>query len=413
MPTEVLILLSQALQDPSSGAACSLRSMGRLLAQSRSCYGNAEFHVRFLGTTATEAGGLKPDAARFLRQAGLNPIPKQHPIGPVLHCEDHGVACTMWDSSGYPHLPNTEREAALDCLLDELVFVCTPQIVLTFGGQAPENERRMRLHARGATVVFGLRNWGYLHEAQNFFSPACGIDAVLSPSEFHLGYYRSRFTLPSCSAALPALISKDDVLAEKREFPGAVTFVNPTLDKGAMVFLWIADELDQRRPDIPFLVVESRGDQGLLRTLGREAAIDLSRLTNLRFLLPQSKPREIYARTRILLMPSVWNEPAGRLVGEALLNGIPPIVSDRGGPPAECHGAGTIIPLPSYLQPDRLLPLMVADAEPWIAAILHLWDSADAYAAAVARVREAAKAFDPVLVGRRYLDFFRSIRPPR
>ena len=38
-----------------------------------------------------------------------------------------------------------------------------------------------------------------------------------------------------------------------------MTFVNPAPDKGAYPFVRIAQELGRRRPDIPLLVVESRG----------------------------------------------------------------------------------------------------------------------------------------------------------
>jgi len=46
-----------------------------------------------------------------------------------------------------------------------------------------------------------------------------------------------------------------------------VTFINPQVEKGMTVFARIALELGQRRPDIPFLLVEGRGTSDALARL--------------------------------------------------------------------------------------------------------------------------------------------------
>jgi glycosyltransferase involved in cell wall biosynthesis len=45
------------------------------------------------------------------------------------------------------------------------------------------------------------------------------------------------------------------------------------------------------------------------------------------------KPKEIYPQIDILIVPSLWNEPFGRIVPEANSYGIPVLVSNRGGLP--------------------------------------------------------------------------------
>jgi len=44
-------------------------------------------------------------------------------------------------------------------------------------------------------------------------------------------------------------------------------------------------------------------------------------------------PKEIYTEIDILIVPSLWNEPFGRIVPEAYASGIPVVVSNRGGLP--------------------------------------------------------------------------------
>ena len=49
------------------------------------------------------------------------------------------------------------------------------------------------------------------------------------------------------------------MVAEERD-PKFVTLINPQPEKGVTVFARIALELSRRRPDIPFLIVEGRGN---------------------------------------------------------------------------------------------------------------------------------------------------------
>lgn len=46
-----------------------------------------------------------------------------------------------------------------------------------------------------------------------------------------------------------------------------------------------------------------------------------------------AKPRDLFSRVDLLVMPSLWNEPLGRVIFEAYAHGIPVVVSNRGGAP--------------------------------------------------------------------------------
>ena len=76
--------------------------------------------------------------------------------------------------------------------------------------------------------------------------------------------------------------------------------------------------------------------------------------------------KSVYAKTRILLVPSVWQEGWGRVVTEAQLNGIPVIASNLGGLP-ESVGPGGIIVNPG------------ADLGEWQTALSRLWDDVTQY----------------------------------
>ena len=50
-------------------------------------------------------------------------------------------------------------------------------------------------------------------------------------------------------------------------------------------------------------------------------------------------PADYFALTRILLVPSVWDEPFGRVAAEAMINAVPPLVANRGSLP---HVVGAV-----------------------------------------------------------------------
>ena len=112
--------------------------------------------------------------------------------------------------------------------------------------------------------------------------------------------------------------------AESRAF---VTFVHPAPHKGLLLFARLADMLGARRPDIPILVVQSGQSAGSLNAI---PGIDFAKYPQIMAAPPVPRPADYFALTRILLVPSVWEEPFGRVAAEAMINGIPPMVGDRG-----------------------------------------------------------------------------------
>lgn len=151
----------------------------------------------------------------------------------------------------------------------------------------------------------------------------------------------------------------------------------------------LAEELGRRCPTIPLMIVESRGSAGRLVQAGMLAGFDLRRHENLMMSPPLEQPKDIYAATRGLLAPSLWQEPAGRVAAEALLNGIPPLVSDRGGLPETCNGAGFYLPIPPDVTRAQPIPVHAAVVEPWLELMIRLEGDAEFYRAESQRALDA------------------------
>lgn len=239
---------------------------------------------------------------------------------------------------------------------------CRPDLVIGYGGSGSARAAFARARARGVATVFHLHNFQYT--SGECFADA---DAILVPSRYAADHYRGSLGL-ECTV-LPNLVDVDRVRVE-RPAPRFLTFVNPTPEKGVYPFARMADELGGLRPDIPFLVVESRGTEADLAACGP----DLRARGNVGLMSRTSDPRRFWKLARVCLMPSLWRESEGLVAVEAMLNGVPVVASDRGALPETLGGAGVVLPLPGHLTPDsRHLP-SVEEIGPWLGAIVRLWD---------------------------------------
>jgi glycosyltransferase involved in cell wall biosynthesis len=158
-------------------------------------------------------------------------------------------------------------------------------------------------------------------------------------------------------------------------------FVNPSFAKGGALVARLAILMESRRPDIKFEIVRGRGDWDEMLSHAFRSHDELPRVLDNVLVTPHSADmRPVYRRTRLLLAPSMWWESGSRVIVEALMNGIPAIVSVQGGSPEVQGGAGPQIRFPDFLHqsPYKRLPTDEA-LLPLIEEIERLYDDEEAY----------------------------------
>lgn len=118
-----------------------------------------------------------------------------------------------------------------------------------------------------------------------------------------------------------------------RKTDDCITMINPVVNKGVAPFLKLAAALPGRK----FLAVEGWGTPPAILEFIR------TRMPNVTYLERQVDMRTVYARTRILVVPSQWEESFGRVITEAQVNGIPVLASRRGGIPEALGDGGVLV----------------------------------------------------------------------
>lgn len=403
----ILLAIHNAYTDHTSGAAHSMRILMQWL-------GEGGHDVRVLGTARFDA---RPPSNLAQHLAEQEISPRKHPppkamlrvirrpanLGPgrpTFEFVLRGVPVTMLATSAPRNTPAEyfEREQFI-YHVDQQLHAFDPDVVLSYGGHPVIRELMRRAREHGSRTVFTLRNYGY--EDRSYYEH---VDHVFTTSPYLSRFYAEKIGLRSVGIESP--IDWEDVEApeEMRRF---VTFVNPSPAKGSLLFARLADMLGSSRPDIPILVVQSATSAGRLNAI---PGLDFTKYPHMMAAPATPRGADFFALTRLLLVPSTVAECFGRVAAEALVNGIPPLVSDRGGLPETVGAGGLVIPLPAWLTPQAAELPSVDEVRPWFDAIGALWDNPGLYATASNRARAEglARYHEPVM-RRRYLEYFESL----
>jgi glycosyltransferase involved in cell wall biosynthesis len=232
----------------------------------------------------------------------------------------------------------------------------------------------------------GVRGLYYVHDAE--FDPAelraiAALDThIVCSSRFLADKAQRAIGRPPQVVYPPAELYFDTM----GDTDGYVTMINPHRVKGLETFLEIA----RRLPAVEFLLLESwKLDDRALATLQQQ----LTALPNVRFQHRVSDMRTIYRQTRLLLVPSRWEEGFGMVAIEAQSCRIPVIASARGGLPESVGDGGILIG--EYL-----------DVDAWLRAIGQVLGDASAYLSLAERAHRHAASddFSPPVLARRLRD---------
>ena len=386
------MLSSQSPFDPASGAARADRAVCELLVE-------AGFGVRAISTTASEHE--KPDEPLgIVRRFGIEPRIEKPPGGAeVWRFEHRGVLHTMLNVGVSNPVAWLGRHHSQHLGLVRGAMAERPaRIVFGYGGRPEERERRAACRERGARSVMYLHNWAYM-DARAFED----IDHVMACSKEIARRYLEQTGVVSTPMPMP--IDEEELRMEKRD-PRYVTFVNPSAEKGVVVAARICEDICARRADIPFLIVNARKTAATLIKAGFNGGFDLRRHQQIVFSpgLPTAGP--IFAATKLLLVPSVWDEPGARIVAESMFLGIPAVISDRGGMKDTANGGAVVLPIPKHVNSDWLYPLTSEEAQPWVEAIEYLWDDRRAYNEQCWRASASGAIFKRENLRRAFAEYF-------
>lgn len=163
--------------------------------------------------------------------------------------------------------------------------------------------------------------------------------------------------------------------------------------------------LEQRRPDIIFEIVESRGNwTELLKEVSKALGSPRYTLSNVFITQHTTDMKSVYSRARVLLAPSLWFESFGRVTAEACMNGIPVIYTYRGGLPEVVGDGGIMIDLPAeyYERPYQKIPPFEV-LQPVVEHIIKLYDDQTLYETYVNNALQRAQRYLPEHVAENFM----------
>ncbi len=361
--------------DPSSGAATATRDLLELLVENgHDCRavtaGILDYHQETKVEEVLISLGMPMRWAQIDLRPGLVKGPTHLANAPkqanVFDLKLNGVRATLLptkSSNAKKALDQEESIAYLD-LVDHAFERFKPHVVLIYGGHQQNLVMMKRARERGIATVFHLHNLSY-RDKRAFESAS----AVLVPTKFAQAHYKQTIGLETVVIE-PVIRTPRVIVPEAERKPKYLTLVNPEPAKGLAVWMAVASELGKRRPDIPLLLVESRGTADLVKLF----ETDLSQHPNLHRMANTPDPRDFYKVSRAVMVPSLVLENAALVAREAMANGIPVLASDRGGLPETLGSAGFVFHVKPEFSPVSANVPKAKDGAPWVAMIEKLWD---------------------------------------
>lgn len=274
-----------------------------------------------------------------------------------------------------------------------LINTFKPDIVFMYGGSTVDLLLPHEARIRQIPVLAYLVNENYRGTRW-----CRDINLIITDTKDTADFYKQREGLSI--HPIGKFIDSTKILAEKH-FRKRVLFVNPSWQKGAGIVALLAIILEHQRPDIIFEIVESRGNwDEITSEIFKVVGVKKHSLKNVMITPNTDDMRPVYARARVLLVPSVWRESGARVIAEAMINGIPVIATMHGGNKEMAQEGGIYFTLPKEClnPPYNQLPNMEL-LTPVVQKIIQLFDDQNYYE------MYSKRAFD---VGKRQFDIKKS-----
>lgn len=250
-----------------------------------------------------------------------------------------------------------------------------PDLVYFYGGQALDMMIADEAKQRGIPVAALLVN-------PNFSGKRwCrDVDLIVTDSHATSSLYKEREgydVVPTGTFIDPVPVVAEQPSRER------VLLVNPSMEKGAAIVARIAMLLEERRSDIQFEVVESRGNwSDVVKQVSSTFGPARESLNNVIVTTNTDDMRPVFGRARVLLAFSLWWESGGRVIAEAMMNGIPAIGSNHGGAPEIMGQGGVLVDLPPKCHEAPYTEIPSDDLlEKILAVIIRMYDDDDFYTA--------------------------------
>lgn len=236
-----------------------------------------------------------------------------------------GVAISRVDSK------NLERFLQEDFIKDK------PDVIMT---QLMWSDRVIRVASSyKIPVIYFVRSVGGNLDLS--YKSSYRVAAIVSNSEVTQRFIKENWGRDSI--VMYPIIDPEQFIVNSHK-PQYITLVNPLKVKGGEIFKEIAKSL----PEEKFLAVrgwthlkDQAGKNWDMKKMQEMAdafkdtphipeEVDFSGQNNVEVVGPFEDMRSVYGQTKILVVPSLWDEAFGRVVVEAMLNGIPVIASNKG-----------------------------------------------------------------------------------
>lgn len=325
-PVRILWANPFCLIDTSSGASLAVREMLHQLA-------SRGWKVEILGATIFDNSASAPK--EILKQK------EDRPAQELLELGDNGLVHRLFSTQGLTRSSMTaEEEDAWLHHYRATISSFKPDIVYYYGGRSLERKIPLVAQELGILSAAYVANGNYIRSS----GWARNTSILITDSQATADLYKRELGLELCPVG--TFLDPAKVQGQEKDRSN-ILFVNPAAEKGALIVAALALMLSERRPDIKFEIVEARGNwlQMAYIAAGR-LGISHPDFSNVIVTPNTSDMRQVYGRARLVVAPSLWWESGPRVVGEAMLNGIPVIATNRGGAPEHTKSAGILFDFP-------------------------------------------------------------------